>query len=326
MLPLATAFDAEKRCREVSSVKLSIVATLYRSSPHIEAFYRRSSDVARQFAGDDYEIVLVNDGSPDDSLDHAVRLTEQDSHVLVVDLSRNFGHHKAMMTGLERARGEFVFLIDSDLEEEPEWLIDFARTMEHDKADVVYGRQQTRKGSRFERWSGEIYYSLFNWLANIDHPRNIVTARLMTRRYVDALMQYRERELVISCLWVIAGFKQSERFVKKLMSSGTSYTLAKKIEHATNAVTSFSEVPLKLIFYIGVSVLALATSYAAYLAYLRLFHARAVDGWTSVMVSVWMLGGMTISFVGIIGIYLAKIFLETKQRPLTIVKNVYGRT
>lgn len=306
-------------------MKLSIVATLYRSAAYIAEFYQRASAAARQLVGDEYEIVFVNDGSPDDSLERAVKLTESDRHVTLIDLSRNFGHHKAMMAGLEHALGELVFLIDSDLEEDPEWLADFAQVMATEKADVIYGMQQQRKGGWFERWSGEFYYSIFNWLSNIDHPRNIVTARLMTRRYVDALLQYRERELVISCLWVVAGFKQIGSVVRKRSSGRTSYSFSKKIDHATNAVTSFSEAPLKLIFYLGLVVLAGAMVCAGYLTFNRLLLSRTVDGWTSVMVSVWLLGGMIISFIGIIGIYLAKVFLETKQRPLTIVRNVYGR-
>jgi len=306
-------------------VKLSIVATLYRSAKYIAEFHQRTSAAASQLVGEDYEIVLVNDGSPDDSLVLAVQLAESDDHVVVVDLSRNFGHHKAMMAGLEHALGDMIFLIDSDLEEEPEWLLSFARQMEAEAADVVYGVQQARKGNWFERWSGELYYSLFNWLSNIDHPRNIVTARLMTRRYVDALLKFREREMVISCLWVITGFKQCQSEVKKHMTSATTYNLAKKIEHATNSITSFSEVPLKLIFYLGMVIFMSALFYAGSLVFNRLFFSHPVDGWTSVMVSIWLLGGMVISFVGIIGIYLAKIFAETKQRPYTIVREIHGR-
>jgi len=103
-------------------MKLSIVATLYQSEPHIVEFHQRASAAAKQLVGEDYEMVLVHDGSPDNSLDIAIRLTETDSHVVIVDLSRNFGHHKAMMTGLAHSKGELVFLIDSDLEEEPEWM------------------------------------------------------------------------------------------------------------------------------------------------------------------------------------------------------------
>lgn len=307
-------------------MKLSIVATLYQSAPYIAEFHRRATAVARQFAGDDYEIVLVNDGSPDNSLDLAVQLTEVDSHIVVVDLSRNFGHHKAMMAGLEHAKGQHVFLIDSDLEEEPEYLTSFAAQMERDACDVVYGVQEKRKGGWFERWSGEAYYSLFNFLSDIEHPRNIVTARLMTRRYVDALLKFQEKEMVISCLWVITGFKQSPQVVKKHMTSATTYNLARKIEHLTNSITSFSAVPLRLIFYTGVVIFACALLYAGYLVFHKLVLATPMDGWTSVMVSIWLLGGMIISFVGLIGIYLSKVFSETKQRPSTIVREIYGQS
>lgn len=306
-------------------MKFSIVATLYKSAPYVNEFYERATAAARQEAGEDYEIILVNDGSPDDSLDLAVTISRHDRHVVVVDLSRNFGHHKAMMTGLMNCEGERVFLIDSDLEEEPEWLSDFSQKMDSEQCDVVYGVQKTRKGNWFERWSGEIYYSVFNWLSNIDHPRNIVTARLMTRRYVQALLQFREREMVISCLWVITGFKQCEHVVKKHMSSPTTYSIGRKIENATRSITSFSEFPLKVIFYVGMAIFLVTLLYASFLIVNRLFFSYVIDGWTSVMVSIWMLGGMVISFVGVIGIYLANVFSETKQRPYTIVKAIHGR-
>jgi putative glycosyltransferase len=307
-------------------MKLSIVATLYQSSSYINEFHVRASASAKQLVDDDYEIVLVNDGSPDNSLDLAIRLTEQDSHVVVVDLSRNFGHHKAILAGLAHARGEQIFLIDSDLEEEPEWLENFASTMAIKDADVVFGVQEARKGDRFERWSGELFYTVFNYLAHIEHPRNIVTARLMSRRYVDALMQFRERELVISCLWVIAGFKQCALPVKKHGHSLTTYSLSRKFGHAINAITSFSEVPLKLIAHVGLSIFMVALFFAGYLVLQKLVLGTPMDGWTSVMVSIWLLGGMVISFLGVIGIYLSKIFSETKQRPSFIVRAIYGRS
>jgi putative glycosyltransferase len=189
-------------------MKLSIVATLYQSAPYINEFHERVSASAEQLVGDDYEIVLVNDGSPDNSLDLAIGLTEQDSHVVVVDLSRNFGHHKAMMTGLAHAKGEQIFLIDSDLEEEPEWLLRFAQAMEDERCDVVYGKQKRRKGGAFERISGAIFYKIFRRLTGINQPDNIVTARLMTNRYTRALLSHRERELNIGGLWIVTGFKQ----------------------------------------------------------------------------------------------------------------------
>ena len=178
-------------------MKLSIVTTLYRSAPYLAEFHQRAASVARDLVADDYEIVLVNDGSPDESLALAVELTQADPHVTVIDLSRNFGHHKAMMTGLAHAQGELVFLIDSDLEEEPEWLLYFAKQMTQDECDVVYGVQEQRKGGWVERWSGHWFYVLFNALTGLQLPRSVVTARLMTRRYVNALLRHGERELLI---------------------------------------------------------------------------------------------------------------------------------
>lgn len=307
-------------------MRLSIVATLYQSASYINEFHQRASAAAKQLVGEDYEIVLVNDGSPDNSLDIAVQLTESDPHVVVVDLSRNFGHHKAIMAGLEHSSGEKVFLIDSDLEEEPEWIISFSEQMADENSDVVYGVQKERKGDWFERWSGSLYYSIFNWLSHIEHPRNIVTARLMTRRYVNALLSHKERELVISCLWVITGFKQCSQTVKKHMTSSSTYGISKKLTHLVNAITSFSEAPLKMIFYCGVFVFCIAIFYASSLIINHFFMSQPVDGWTSIMVSIWVLGGMVISFIGIIGIYLAKIFSETKQRPYVIIRDVYGKS
>src|ERR1039457_551789 len=307
-------------------MKLSIVTTLYKSAPYIEEFHKRASDVARQLAGEDFEIVFVNDGSPGNSLDIAVQLSEKDGKVVVVDLSLNFGHHKAMMTGLEHADGELIFLLDSDLEEEPEWLVIFHNQMLAEQCDVVYGVQKSRKGGWFERWSGAVFYTLFNWLANIEHPKNIVTARLMTKRYVKALLKHREREIVISCLWVITGFKQCQHAVTKHMTSPTTYSIIHKLNHLVNAVTSFSERLLYFIFYLGVALCAGSFAYTIYLVINRLILSTPLDGWTSVMVSIWLVGGVVMSSIGIIGIYLGKIFSETKHRPYVIVRNVYGKT
>jgi putative glycosyltransferase len=306
-------------------MKLSIVATLYQSAPYIREFHERARAVAQTLVGDDYEIVFVNDGSTDNSLELAIDLTEHDPQVVVVDLSRNFGHHKAMMVGLEHAKGEHLFLIDSDLEEAPEWLSDFWLALEQEQADVIFGRQKQRKGGWVERWSGDIYYTVFDWLSDIKHPRNVVTARLMTRRYVDALLRYRERETVISGLWVITGFKQSARIVNKLSTSHSSYSLPKKLVHAVNAITSFSAVPLILILYVGLVICFCAMVYAIFLVVLRIFIARPVDGYTSIMVAILALNGLTISLIGVIGIYLAKVFSEVKQRPYTIIRTIYGR-
>ncbi|HYA40831.1 MAG TPA: glycosyltransferase family 2 protein [Syntrophobacteraceae bacterium] len=305
-------------------MKLSVVATLYRSAPHIDEFYDRITHAAQSVTSD-YEIVLVNDGSPDDSLDRAVRLSEIDEGVIVVDLSRNFGHHKAMMTGLAHARGDHVFLIDCDLEEEPEWLPGFAEQMQRDRCDVVYGIQDRRKGSFFERWSGLWFYRLFRLFAGLELPENMVTARLMTRRYVDALLQFEEREVFLFGLLYITGFAQQPHVVHKHSSSKTTYTLRRKISLAINSITSFSNAPLIAIFYIGALISFTACICIAYLVLHRMLLSKTLLGWTSVMASIWLIGGMIISFIGIVGIYLSKVFSEIKRRPYTIVRQIYGK-
>ena len=153
--------------------------------------------------------MLVNDGSPDDSLERAVALHERDPRVRVIDLSRNFGHHKAMMTGLAHARGDLVWLLDSDLEEDPELLQPFHQTLSESQADVVYGVQSERKGGAVERLSGAVFFLAFNLLSEQPIPRNVVTARLMTGRYVRSLVAHEERGTMIAGLWAATGPNRS---------------------------------------------------------------------------------------------------------------------
>jgi putative glycosyltransferase len=305
-------------------MKLSIVTTLYHSAPYVNEFHRRAGATANRLVVDDYEIIFVNDGSPDDSLNQAIRLTKQYSNVLVIDLSRNYGHHKAIMTGLSYAKGDQVFLIDSDLEEEPEWLDIFVKTMEERCCDVVYGVQINRKGGWFERWSGKLYYKVLCALLGIQLTENVVTARLMTRQFVGALLQHDEREMFLGGLFSLTGFEQLPMRVKKHSTSKTTYSFKRKIELLSSTVTSFSNVPLKLIFYLGLTISLIAGFYVVYLLLGWIFFFAPPTGWTSLVASIWLLGGMIICFLGIIGIYLSRIFIETKRRPYTIVKKIYG--
>lgn len=304
-------------------MKLSVVATLYCSEAYISEFCERASAAAREISNSSYEIVLVNDGSPDRSLDIAVAISESDPHVVVVDLSRNFGHHRAMMTGLAHARGELVFLLDSDLEEEPEWLISFDAQMAAQHCDVVFGVQQTRKGGWFERWSGDLFYRLLPMISGIDMPRSMVTARLMTRRYVDSLLLHEEREIDIGGLWVITGFEQRSQVIKKHSTSESTYSLRHRFSLLINSITAFSNLPLIGIFYVGLAMLLVSGAFASFFVAQWLLIDRPVSGWTSVIVSLWLIGGMVILFLGVIGIYLAKMFSEVKRRPYTIIRKVY---
>ncbi len=303
-------------------MKISIVTTLYNSSPYLEEFVRRVHAAVQQISTS-YELILVNDGSPDDSLEVALRLRDQNPVIKIVDLSRNFGHHKAMMRGLQHASGERVFIVDSDLEEAPELMIGFAEQMDRDRCDVVYGVQKKRKGRFFERWSGAIAYAIFNATSYVRTEPNIIMARLMTRRYVEALMQFNERESVFFGLCILAGFEQRPQTVVKAAKATSTYTFQKKLALMIDMITSFSSRPLVWIFYTGLFIFLSSFGYTVGLVINKIFFKKPLAGWTSIMASVWLLGGLIILFIGMVGIYVSKIFTEAKQRPSTIIKKIY---
>src|SRR4051812_23097748 len=302
-------------------MKISIVTTLYKSEPYVAEFHRRIVAAASSI-GDDFEIVLVDDGSPDRSLQVALQIASADARVRVVELSRNFGHHKAMMTGLEVADGDFVFLIDVDLEEDPEWLPLFWGTLHDEKVDVVYGFQVSRKGKVLEQVGGAFHWWVIRHLSSYPIPQNLVTARLMTRQYVQSLILHREHKTAIGGLWAITGYRQRGRPVTKRSRGDSSYSLAARIAMGFEGITSFSEKPLMLVFMLGAIIFAVALLGAIYLTVLRL-AGQLLSGWASVMVSIWMLGGLTIASMGILGLYIARIFIETKHRPYSIIRAVH---
>jgi putative glycosyltransferase len=303
-------------------MELSIVTTLYCSAPYIDEFYSRSCAAAEKITGD-FELLFVNDGSPDNSLQLAVELCKRDPRVKVIDLSRNFGHHKAMMTGLAHTRGRLVFLNDCDLEVDPEVLIEFHRRFQGGDVDVVYGVQTVRQDRLRDRIAGNTFYAVFNWLSPDRVPPNSVTTRLMSQQYVSALVAHQERELEIGGLWVTTGFEQVPLVVTKSWKGQSAYNLKRKIAVFVNAVTSFSNRPLVFIFYLGTVISLLAGMGALFVMIRHLFFGALLAGWPSLIVSIWLVGGLMIFCVGIIGIYLSKIFTETKQRPYTIIRKIY---
>ncbi|MEH2610427.1 putative glycosyltransferase [Bradyrhizobium sp. AZCC 1693] len=308
--------------RSVRSMKLSIVTTLYRSASSIEEFYRRVMKAAEAIT-DEIELVIVNDGSPDNSLDIVLALHQADPRIVVVDLARNFGHHKAMMTGLGQARGNLVFLIDSDLEEPPELLSRFHDRLNEGDCDVVYGVQEMRKGSSLERMTGTMFYSVVDALSDHRLPRNLVTVRLMTRDYVRALVRHRDREFHISNLWQQSGYRQVALPVEKLSLSPTTYSLARRVHMAVKYITTTSTKLLYIVFYGGVALCGLSAVAVLYLVGRYLLNGIGIDGWTSLIVSVWFFGGLTMLTLGILGIYMANILAETQRRPYTVVRRLH---
>jgi len=304
-------------------MELSIVTTLFQSAPYVDEFYRRVRTEAEKIASA-LEFVFVNDGSTDRSLEAALDLQKQDGRILVVDLSRNFGHHKAMMSGLEHAKGDLVFLIDVDLEEPPEILGTFFDSLNKENADAVYGVQSPRHGPWLTRTLANLFYWMFEILSDYRIPPHSLTARLMTRRYVDELVRHKEHLSNMIGLWELTGFKQVAVGVRKSPFKGTTtYTFRRKLAEAFYAITAFSSKPLRLIAYLGLLVTALSAIWAIVLVIGYFVFGISTTGWTSLIVSISLFSGLILFCQGIIAAYLAVIFIETKNRPYTVIRKIY---
>lgn len=301
------------------------MTTLYNSEPFVREFHARASAVAAALTPD-YEIIFVNDGSPDASVQAAERLTGEDRHVKVVDLSRNFGHHAAAYAAIEAASGRRVFLIDSDLEESPEWLVDFDRAMRQHGADVVFGVQGERRSGPARRAAG-LFYRMFNVLSDTPIPADVCTVRLMTREYVDALLQLRDRNLFMAGLFAWAGFHQVALPVDKAprRAGKSNYTARRMFALLVDAVTSFSPRPLYAAFFLGLALSAAAGALGVAMLLRKLiFPETVLMGYASLITSIFFVGGLTILFLGVIGIYLSKVFVEVKDRPVYVTRRRIG--
>lgn len=305
-------------------MKLSIVTTLYKSAPYMDEFYTRITKSVQAIT-DDYEIIFVNDGSPDNAFEIVHHLYQRDAHIKIVNLSRNFGHHKAIMAGLKHASGAYVFLIDSDLEEAPELLNQFWEALSpKDDIDVIYGIQEKRKGNLFEQWSGKLFYMILDTLIDdIKYPTDTLTARLMTKRYVKHVTEYTESEYDLWSIFEFTGYKTKSLFCIKGYKKSTTYTFAKKLDMATHIIVSTSKKPLQLIFYLGMAISIISFFYLLYLL-ISHFMFDVPVGWTSVAVLLTFILGIVIFSIGVLGIYISVIFLESKKRPI-IIKDIYTR-
>ncbi len=305
-------------------LRWSIVSTMYRSRPYLEQFLAECLAVTRDMGCTDFEIVLVNDGSPDDSLAYARSRMAEIPQLVVVDLSRNFGHHYAMQAGLRVARGAKVFLIDCDLEVAPSVMADMSAKLDSTGADMVYGYQEARKGGWFEQLSGGVFWRGFNWLSETKVPVNLVTERVMTRRFVDALLSLGDFNLFLGGMMSWTGFVQIGMSVGKKQREGQStYTLLKRVQLMVNAVSSFSSRPLVWLFNVGIAITALSFSYAMYLVVRKLLFGDALLGFTSMMALLALTLGILTTGLGIVGVYLGKVFNQVQNRPTYIIRDIH---
>lgn len=300
--------------------KISIVTTVYKSEKFLEEFHRRSLGSLKAIGCSDYEFVFVIDGITDNSIPLLETLKTSDPHIRILQLSRNFGHHKAMMTGIHAATGDLVFAIDCDLEEKPELLELFHTELYKTEGDVVFGVQDTRKGKFFEKLSGAAFYWLYNRLADVPIEKNILMARLMTRAYVDQLKKYSERSLFLGGVFALVGFKQVSVKVVKGSRGSSNYSIKKRAMLMVDAITSSTHRLLVYVFYLGIFISSL--SFLLSIVYLisALFITDYLGGWPSLILSVWLLSGIIVLCLGVVGMYISKMFEEIKQRPLTVIE------
>lgn len=306
---------------------LSVVSTVYRSEQFLPTFIEQTVAAIAAAGIANYEIVFVNDGSPDASRELLLLARRANSSIKLVDLSRNFGHHKAALAGLAHSRGTLVFLIDCDLEVEPATLAQFLAAKQGSDADVVYGIRDERRGPAIERIGGAWFWRLFNWLSDTAVPANVLTERLMTRRYVDALLSLGDRNVFVAGMMYWAGFRQIALTIEKKRRAGrSSYSLRRRIALLVEAVTSFSTAPLKLVLGIGLFTTLCAVVWAIALLIRKLIDPQILMlGYTSLMLAIVGMSGLIITTLGVIGLYVSRIYTQTQNRPLYIVRAFHDR-
>ena len=305
---------------------LSVVSTLYKSKIFLEVFLKEILLTIDAIDVKDYEIIFVNDGSPDDSVAYLLDRKKDIPQIKIIDLSRNFGHHYAIQAGLQYASGDYIFLIDNDLETPPSILAEyyFEIKKDHD-LDVVYGFQESRKGNFIEKKAGSIFWILINKLSDTKIPHNILTERLMTKQYVNELLRLQDANLFIGGMFYWIGFNQKGIPVKKGIREGAStYSLKRRAELMLQAITSFSGKPLEWLFYIGISISFFSFLFLIYLAVRKLMYQDQVQlGWSSIVAINVLILGIISTFLGLIGIYIFKIFKQVQGRPNAIIRKIY---
>jgi putative glycosyltransferase len=300
-------------------MQLSVVSTIYKSETFLEGFILEIIDAIKEIQITNYEIVFVLDGITDNSKEFLLNKKKEIPQIKIIELSRNFGHHYAVLSGLRYAKGELVFLIDCDLEVSPSVLISFKDIIDAKNVDVVYGVQKTRKGSFIERELGRFFWKLFNLLSDTKVPINVVTERLMKREYKNALISLGDKNIFLGGMMYWVGFNQyGVEIEKKKRNEKSTYSLSKRVSLLFEAITSFSEKPIKIVFNAGIVVSSLSFC----ISILLFYPETILLGFTSLMVMLLLLLGVVLLAVGIVGIYLARVFKQVQNRPEYVIKSI----
>jgi polyisoprenyl-phosphate glycosyltransferase len=304
---------------------LAVVAPCYNEEAGIPEFVRRVKAVCEQLDCS-YEIVLVNDGSRDNTLAVALDVASRDHCVRVVNLLRNFGHQAAVTAGLDVVDGDAVVLIDSDLQDPPELILEMVAAW-RDGADVAYGQRRKREGeTAFKRFTAALFYRLLRSMTKSNIPADTGDFRLMDRRVVEVLRSMRERHRFIRGMvsWV-GGRQVAVPYDRKPRFAGeTKYPLRKMVSFALDAVTSFSVVPLRLVTWLALTIITLAVLATALVFIVRLVNPDYfIPGYASIMLTMIFFGGFQLLALGIIGEYLGRMYESVKARPIYVIEQIY---
>lgn len=308
------------------SVPLSIVVPCYNEEGCLAELHRRLSAAAQAVVGDAYEIVLINDGSKDRTWPIMQQLAERDPHLVAINLSRNHGHQLALTAGLDLCAGERILIIDADLQDPPELLGDMLKAMDEQSADVVYAVRRARAGeTAFKRGTAKAFYRILFKLSEIEIPLDTGDFRLMSRRALDALLALPEQARFIRGMVAWVGFKQVPILYDRAErhAGETNYPLRKMLRLALDAITGFSTAPLRFASHVGLWLVAASILLIGYIA-VGFFTGSAIQGWTSLMLVVVILGAVQMFVLGMIGEYLGRVYVEAKRRPLYIVAEIAG--
>ena len=301
---------------------LSVIVPVFNEEESIAETVRRlqklRDDLAQKI---DVELVFIDDGSKDKSLAYLRSIAEQSPFVKVISFSRNFGHQIAITAGIDLAAGDYVAVIDADLQDPPELIADMYQ-MAMTGFDVVYGKRRSRAGeSIFKKATAAGFYRFLNFMCEIDIPSDTGDFRLMSRRTVEAFKQLRERHRFVRGMVPWLGFRatpieydRAERFAGE-----TKYPLPKMLKFATNAILSFSSKPLAMAIRLGILTIFTGIVGGSYMLYLKLFTDIPVHGLTSILLAIVIFSGVQIFLIGVVGEYIARIFEEVKGRPLYLV-------
>ena len=310
----------------VAKTLLSVVVPAYNEQEVISTFHERLTAVLNQLSLD-REIVYVNDGSRDNTLDILRRLHEQDEHVCVVDLSRNFGKEIALSAGLEHAQGDAIIVIDADLQDPPELIPELLKEWQNGY-DVVYARRTHREGETIlKRLTAALFYRVMRKVGSVQLPEDTGDFRLLSRRAVNALNSFKEHHRFMKGLFAWIGFRQKAvNYERDPRHAGqTKWNYWKLWNFAIDGITSFTIAPLKFATYIGMFTSLLAFVYGSYMIIKTLLYGNPVPGYPSLIVIVLFLGGVQLMAIGVLGEYIGRIFTETKHRPLYFVNELLNR-